>query len=250
MDGTPLGAGGVEPVLNFAASACPRWVCRSVLSRYSPEIIEQVRAANDIVDVIGGVVELKSSGGGRMAGLCPFHQDKDPSFYVSRDRQNFYCFGCEAHGDVFGFLIQHEGLTFIEALRRLADRGRVHLPAPTEREGREEMLRSRLLELGAWAHKRYVEALNSPAVGAAAKTYLESRALAPRTAETFGVGFAPDGWSFLLDAGRKGKYGEELLLQSGLVKRKRTRPRVRPVPQSLDVSDSESKWRCRSVWRP
>ena len=93
MDGSPLGAGGVEPLWKFAVSVCPVWVCRSVLSRYSQEIIEQVRAANDIVDIVGGVVELKSSGGGRMAGVCPFHQDKDPSFSVNRDQQNFYCFG-------------------------------------------------------------------------------------------------------------------------------------------------------------
>ncbi len=190
------------------------------MSRYSQEIIEQVRAANDIVDIVGGVVELKSSGGGRMAGLCPFHQDKDPSFTVNRDQQNFYCFGCEVHGDVFGFLMQHEGLTFVEALRSLADRGRVHLPAPTEREGREEMLRTRLLDLGRWAQARYVEALKSPTIGGQAGEYLKTRALKEETAEKFGVGFAPDGWRFLLDgiAGKK-EYDEDLLLNAGLVKR-------------------------------
>jgi DNA primase len=189
------------------------------LSRYSQDIIEQVRTANDIVDIIGGVVELKSSGGGRMAGLCPFHQDSDPSFTVNRDEQRFFCFGCEAHGDVFGFVIQHEGLTFIEALRSLADRGRVHLPAPTEQEGREEMLRSRLLDLGKWAHSKFAEAINSPTLGKHAGEYLKTRSLNSATTEKFGVGFAPDGWRFLLDTPRKKEYDEDLLLKSGLVKR-------------------------------
>lgn len=190
------------------------------MSRYSQEIIEQVRAANDIVDIVGGVVELKSSGGGRMAGVCPFHQDKDPSFSVNRDQQNFYCFGCQVHGDVFGFIMQHEGLTFVEALRSLADRGRVHLPAPTEHEGREEMLRSRLLELGRWAQSKYTEALKSPSVGAHAGEYLKSRALRTETTERFGVGFAPDEWQFLTN-GIRGKktFDEDLLINSGLVKR-------------------------------
>ena len=189
------------------------------MSRYSQDIIEQVRTANDIVDIIGGVVELKSSGGGRMAGLCPFHQDSDPSFTVNRDEQRFFCFGCEAHGDVFGFVIQLEGLTFIEALRSLADRGRVHLPAPTEQEGREEMLRSKLLDLGKWAHSRYAEALQSPTVGIHAGKYLKTRSLNSATTEKFGVGFAPDGWRFLLDTPRKKEYDEDLLLKAGLVKR-------------------------------
>lgn len=189
------------------------------MSRYSQDIIEQVRTANDIVDIIGGVVELKSSGGGRMAGLCPFHQDSDPSFTVNRDEQRFFCFGCEAHGDVFGFVIQHEGLTFIEALRSLADRGRVHLPAPTEQEGREEMLRSRLLDLGKWAHSKFAEAINSPTLGKHAGEYLKTRSLNSATTEKFGVGFAPDGWRFLLDTPRKKEYDEDLLLKSGLVKR-------------------------------
>lgn len=189
------------------------------MSRYSPEIIEQVRAANDIVDIVGGVLELKPSGGGRLVGLCPFHQEKSPSFTISRDQQRFFCFGCEAHGDVFGFIIQNEGLTFIEALRSLADRGRVHLPAPTEAEGREEMLRSRLLDLGKWAQSRYTEAIASPTDGTSANEYLKTRALNTKTTEKFGVGCAPDGWRFLLDAPRKKEYSEDLLLQSGLVKR-------------------------------
>jgi DNA primase len=98
---------------------------------YSREVVAEVLAANDIVQIIGAFVELKGAGGGRKKGLCPFHREKTPSFVVSQDKQIYNCFGCGKHGDAISFVMEHEGLAFVEALQKLADRGNVRLPAPT-----------------------------------------------------------------------------------------------------------------------
>ena len=94
---------------------------------YSDEIIEEVRSRNDIVDVISTYVKLQKKGSSYF-GLCPFHNEKSPSFSVSRQKQMYYCFGCGAGGNVFTFLMEYENYTFVEALKYLADRAGVELP--------------------------------------------------------------------------------------------------------------------------
>ena len=100
------------------------------MARYSEEIIEEVRQANDIVDVISEYVQLKRKGRNYF-GLCPFHNEKSPSFSVSPDKQIFHCFGCNVGGNVFTFLMQIEGISFIEAVQELADRANIQLPQLT-----------------------------------------------------------------------------------------------------------------------
>ena len=95
--------------------------------RYSEELIEEIRSRNDIVDVISGYVKLKRKGNSWF-GLCPFHNEKSPSFSVSRDKQMYYCFGCGAGGNVFTFLMEYENFSFVEALQFLADRAGIELP--------------------------------------------------------------------------------------------------------------------------
>ncbi len=151
------------------------------------EAVEQVRDAVDIVQVIGESVALRRSGS-NMVGLCPFHSEKSPSFTVSPTRQVFHCFGCGAGGDIFRFVMQAEGLTFPEALRRLADRAGITLP---ERSGGERGERGKLAEVLERATVLYEKCLAHPEWGAATRTYLETRGIAPETARLFRLGYAP-----------------------------------------------------------
>ncbi len=189
------------------------------LPKYSREVIAQVLAANDIVDIIGPYVELKSAGSRRMKGLSPFSNEKTPSFMVGIERQTYHCFSTGQGGDAITFLMEVEGLSFTEALRKLADRAGVRLPAQTESDDRAEYLRTRLLEFGKFAAKFYRGRLEHPQVGRAGRAYLDTRKLNEETLSRFGVGYVPDGWSNLLDAARRDGYKEHILEASGLLKR-------------------------------
>lgn len=175
-------------------------------------------SANDIVGVIGAYLELKPAGTARFKALCPFHNEKTPSFTVSRDRQIFYCFGCEKHGDAISFLQEYEGLTFHEALRKLADKAGIRLPAFTERDNKEEFLRSRLIELNKFANAHFIKMLEDPLKGSTCRQYMKTRRLKQETVKKFGLGYAPDGWSNLLDSARNAGFRDSVLAPSGLVK--------------------------------
>lgn len=189
------------------------------MPKFSSEIKARVLEGTDIVELIGASLELRPSGPGRFVALCPFHHEKTPSFSVSRDRQQFYCFGCEKGGDAITWLMEHEGLPFIEAMRKLADRAGIELPAPTERDNKEDFLRRKLLELSQFAAKFYVDCLKEPLKGSKARQYVKTRQLKDETIRKFGLGYAPDGWSNLLDAARAAGYRDAVLDASGLVKR-------------------------------
>lgn len=189
------------------------------MGKYTQEIKAQVLAATDIVELIGASLELKPAGAGRFKALCPFHHEKTPSFSVSRDRQTFYCFGCEKGGDALSWVMEHEGLPFPEALRKLADRAGIQLPAPTERDNKEDYLRRQLIELNSFAAGFYSGLLNDGLKGAKGRQYLKTRQLKEETIKRFGLGFAPEGWSNLLDAARAKGFKDAVLDASGLVKR-------------------------------
>ena len=123
---------------------------------YSEEIIEEVRSKNDIVDVISGYVRLQKKGSSYF-GLCPFHNEKSPSFSVSRQKQMYYCFGCGAGGNVFTFIMEYENFSFVEALKFLADRAGVELPEQEfSKEARERAdTRAVLLEINKAAAQYY-----------------------------------------------------------------------------------------------
>ena len=180
--------------------------------------MSEVLAGTDIVEIIGTHLELKSSGAARFKALCPFHNEKTPSFTVNRDRQAFYCFGCEKGGDSITFLRDIEGLNFREALQKLADRAGIELPAFTGNDSRGAQLRTQLIELGKGVARMYRETLLDPAVGEVGRRYLETRQLRAETVERFELGYAPEGWSTLIDFTRRKKIADAVVEESGLAK--------------------------------
>lgn len=185
-------------------------------SRYARETVAQVLTAVDIADYIGQAVELKPAGAGRMKGLCPFHQEKTPSFHVSRDRQMYHCFGCGKGGDLISFLCEHEGLSFVEALRKLADRAGIRLPVMSGGDARREMLRTRLQELNRFAARYFEDQLKSGADGGTGEAYLNGRALKVETQRRFHLGYVGAAWDGLLEAAKKAGYKNDELAASGL----------------------------------
>ena len=144
---------------------------------YPEELIEEVRQKNDIVDVLSGYVKLQKKGSSYF-GLCPFHNEKSPSFSVSRQKQMYYCFGCGAGGNVFTFLMEYENYSFPEAVKVLADRAGVDLPEiEYSKEARERAdLKSTLLEINQLAAKYFYAQLKTEQ-GRTAYTYLKKREL-------------------------------------------------------------------------
>jgi DNA primase len=189
------------------------------LQKYSRDIVAQVLGATDIMQIIGAYLELKPAGTARFKARCPFHAEKTPSFIVSRDRQQYHCFGCDKGGDAISFLCEFEGLTFPEALRKLADRAGIPLPALSERDSKEDYLRGQLIEFGKFASTFFTNTLDDVLKGSIARQYLKTRQLKPETIKRFGLGYALDGWSSLLDAARSSGVKESVVEASGLAKR-------------------------------
>ena len=179
---------------------------------------EQVKSSLDIVKVIGEYVPLKRSGtGGRYIGLCPFHQEKTPSFSVNQTRQFYKCFGCNAGGDVFNFVMELDGLTFPEALKVLAERTGIPMPQRTEYADAESKQRAALLDMHAIAAELFQTNLRSPH-GAEARAYLDRRGIGKEMTETFGVGYSESSGQSLTR--RLTNFTPEQLDASGLVRRR------------------------------
>ncbi len=175
------------------------------------DIVEQVRQATDIVDLIGAYVDLRPAGRSHKA-RCPFHREKTPSFHVSHERQLFHCFGCGAGGDVFTFLMKHEGLSFPEALELLARRAGIALP---ERGGAGAPDRGRIIAALRLAVRFYRGKLKGRA-GAGAREYLAGRGVPVELLDAYYVGYAPAGGQAFLDYARK-EFTVEVLVQAGLL---------------------------------
>lgn len=184
---------------------------------YSDEIIEEVRSRNDIVDVISGYVRLQKKGS-TYFGLCPFHNEKTPSFSVSQNKQMYYCFGCGAGGNVLTFVMQYENFTFQEAMQSLADRAGITLPKRemTEAQRREADRRTKILEINKVAAEYFYRLLRSPQ-GRHALEYFEKRELTAGTMQHFGLGYANKYSNDLYQYLKKKGYSDELLKYSGLV---------------------------------
>ena len=184
---------------------------------YSDEIIEEVRSKNDIVDVISSYVKLQKKGSSYF-GLCPFHNEKSPSFSVSRQKQMYYCLGCGAGGNVFTFLMEYENYTFVEALRYLADRAGVDLPEEEySKEARERAdTRAILLEINKVAAQYYYVQLKS-SQGVQGLTYLKKRGLSDETIKAFGLGYSnkysDDLYRYLKSKG----YKDDMIAKAGLI---------------------------------
>ncbi|ABF43297.1 DNA primase [Candidatus Koribacter versatilis Ellin345] len=171
----------------------------------------------DIVRVIGEYVQLRKAGAQNYAGLCPFHNEKSPSFSVHQSRQFFHCFGCGASGDVFTFIQKIENITFPEAVRSIAQKLGVPMPKveyASPQEAREAKMRGALLDANELACAWFQEQLRKPDA-AHAREYLKSRGLDAETVEKFRIGFAPES-GFLLRDRMKGEFNEEILRESGL----------------------------------
>ena len=182
------------------------------------ETIEQIAAANDIVEVIGSYFPLKRAGVNFKA-LCPFHQEKTPSFTVSPSRQTFHCFGCGTGGSVFRFVMDYEHVDFPAAVRKLA--GRVGIPVVETRgpgdEDRQHESRRNLLKLHAEAAEWFQDNLMKRDVGEPARKYLKKRGITGEIAKNWQIGYAPDAWDAFETWVRERGYAQRDLIASGLV---------------------------------
>lgn len=183
-------------------------------ARYEDHIVEQVSAANDIVEIISQYIPLKRAGR-HLKACCPFHQEKSPSFMVQPEKQMFHCFGCGAGGDVFSFLMRYENMTFPEALKSLAERAHIALP---ERRSHQDDggQKEKLYEACQAAADIYHELLFKDA-GAAAREYLAKRQITEEIIREFKLGWAPMEWRALFDQMVRRKYPEAVLKQAALI---------------------------------
>ena len=189
------------------------------MGKIPAENIEQIAAANDIVEVIGAYFPLRRAGANFKA-LCPFHQEKTPSFHVSPQRQTFHCFGCGVGGSVFRFVMEYEHVDFPSAVCKLA--ARVGIPVVEERgasdEDRQHEARRTLLKLHAEAAEWFHENLLKKEFAKQARAYLKQRGVDRQVAKNWQLGFAPEAWDAFLNWAREHGYSRSQLLQSGLVK--------------------------------
>ena len=183
---------------------------------YSEEIVEEVRARNDIVEVVSGYVRLQKKGS-RYWGLCPFHNEKSASFSVNGDIQVFHCFGCGAGGNVYTFVMNYENYSFPEAVKMLAERAGVALPEESGSEGarQRENRRARLREVNKAAAKFFYYQLRSPH-GEIGYRYLKKRELSDETMHRFGLGFAGKNGAYLVQYLREKGFEDELIQEAGL----------------------------------
>lgn len=185
------------------------------------DFVDQLKSSIDIVKVIGEYVRLQKKGAtGRYVGLCPFHQEKTPSFSVNQTRQFYKCFGCGASGDALKFVMEHDGMTFPEALRFLAERNGIPMPQRAEYSDADSRLKAALHEMHTIAAQMFQENLQG-AHGAEARAYLERRGLSPELTATFQLGYSDSSGQALVRRFSERSFTAEQLDASGLV-RKRT----------------------------
>ena len=185
------------------------------MPRYSDEIIEEVRQTNDIVDIISQYVHLKRSGR-NFFGLCPFHNEKSPSFSVSPDKQIFHCFGCGVGGNVFTFLTKIEGISFVEAVQTLAERSNIKLPTlENSQDSQKEELKAKVFKVNEFTAQFYHENLYKPE-SKIAQEYIKKRKLTNETLKSFRLGFSGK-FDELYKALRKEGFQDLEILESGLV---------------------------------
>ena len=183
--------------------------------RYSDEIIDEVRQSNDIVDIISQYVHLKRSGRNYF-GLCPFHNEKSPSFSVSPDKQIFHCFGCGVGGNVYTFLSKIENMSFIEAVQNLAARANVVLPTlENNADSAKEELKAKVYKVNEFTAKFYHENLYKPEAKMG-QEYVKKRKLTNETLKAYRIGFSGK-FDKLYKELKKQGFGEQEILESGLV---------------------------------
>jgi DNA primase len=188
------------------------------MARYTDESREKVRDAVDFAEIVGARTELKRAGVQRLQGLCPFHEERTPSFGIDPVEKVYYCFGCSAGGDVFRFVMETEGLDFGAALESLAERYNVQLERETEdpREAAKRERRERLYALLERTAAYYVRVLWEAPEAAQARDYLTRRGLREDALRAFRVGWAPDAWDRVVNGSRRAGFSEEELVAAGV----------------------------------
>ena len=180
------------------------------------EVVEEIISRSDIVSVVGQYVQFTKSSGQNQFGLCPFHSEDTPSFSVSVNKQIYYCFGCHKGGNVVNFIMEIEHLSYIEALKFLAEKSGVPIPEPDDANYRkEEQLRKRLKMVLLEAARYYYKSFKSEK-GEEARKYLQKRAISPATATKFGLGYAPNEWSGLYNHLVSKGFTQQEIQKSGL----------------------------------
>jgi DNA primase len=188
--------------------------------KFPQDFIDRVREASNIVAVISQYVQLRRSGGNHQ-GLCPFHHEKSPSFSVSEDKQVYYCFGCKASGNVFGFVQRNQGLTFPETVEYLARRAAIPIPASSyESSDSQRDTKTTLYKINGLAAQFYHNELKRLPQDHEARRYLEQRGLTEELVNTYKLGYAPDAWSNLAQHFGSQRVPIEGSEQLGLIKRR------------------------------
>ncbi|MEE8480350.1 MAG: CHC2 zinc finger domain-containing protein, partial [Desulfobacterales bacterium] len=186
---------------------------------YIPEDkISEIKNAVDIVDIISDVVTLKKTGKNYI-GLCPFHSEKTPSFTVSPEKKIFHCFGCQAGGNVFTFIMKNEGISFPEAVRVIAAKCGIDIPARRLSQGEKRKIseREKLLDVNRQAMAYFCNILSNSATGKNAKEYLKKRKINTEIIKGFALGYAQEGWDNITSYFLKKKISPTLLEKSGLI---------------------------------
>ena len=183
---------------------------------YEAEAVrDRIRDATDIVDLVSEYVQLTRRGR-NFLGLCPFHEEKTPSFSVNPDRQFYHCFGCGAGGDVFKFIQEIDRVTFVEAIKFLAERAGIALPERSGPSREEAEAADELYRANDLAQKYFHHLLFKDDVGANARSYLQTRHLTGETIERFGLGYAPSAWDALLKVAGRRDLSPQILERAGL----------------------------------
>ena len=183
----------------------------------SPATRERIRAASDIVDIIGSYLPLKKAGANFVA-LCPFHKEKTPSFNVNPHKQIFHCFGCHKGGDVFTFVKEYENIGFMDAVRRLAERAKIPLEfdqTPGEQQSRH--IKDQLLQIHEQITQRWQNALLNEASGQIARDYLAKRGVSPEAVKLFRLGYAPDAWDDTVNWAKSKSHELAIVEKAGLI---------------------------------
>ena len=194
------------------------------MPRIPDETIDKIRDAVDITEIVGEYVQLKGNGN-RMTGLCPFHEEKTPSFTVTQGLQMFKCFGCGEGGSVFKFIQLIDGISFFEAVKSLSDRTGIPLPKTSQNFGKKDPdVADAIYQANDLAQRFYHHLLSSDEQGKQALEYLRERNVSDEIIKKFGIGYAPGGqsWDELIKVARKKSIGAEILERSGLALRKKS----------------------------
>ncbi|MCK5835253.1 MAG: DNA primase, partial [Lentisphaeria bacterium] len=207
----------------------------------SQEQIQQVKDQTDIVQLIGSYIDLKKAGSGHK-GLCPFHNEKSPSFNVSAQNQFFHCFGCGESGSVFNFLMKIEGLQFMEALNQLADQAGITLINDSTPQQRQKMAvikegKERIKDLMKQASQWYMQQLHTSGADIA-RQYLNQRGIDSETIRQFGLGYSPDAWDGIKNWAKSHSFSNYDLVDAGLL----------IVPEGKNIEQGYDRFRGRLMF--